>query len=724
MPKKIVKTALCCSLAAMLLAAPEVKAEDDLQAQEVKVTATRTERYLAEVPMSVGVVTAEDQQRNPQTSVAEMLANIPGVTVMDGSMPGAKRVKIRGESSERSLILIDGVKVSEQKSMSGAAILVDTSQIERIEVIKGPASVLYGTEAIGGVINIITKKGGPKPIGFSQQLTYDTSNNGFELQNAIFGSYNGFNYRFTASGKNTDDMWSGDGRIADSDYKTRSYSGQVGYTWDKGEVFLKADRYESDINIPVNTSSGDIKFGSYSGMSNRTDVTLDLPKWNRDTISGGFELRELNDYLAKIKINGFAQNMEKNFRNNVHVYNEAATAMGAMIVEVDQNIKTVNDQDSYGGSAQTEWTFGDHYVIAGLDYYLDKLDAKDLRLGGYTYIKSPISAGRYVYSDAASYRYKVEQQNIGAFIQDEWAFHEDWTATLGLRQTWVNSEIKKNNNPDLESHNDSSDRKTVGNLGLVYSGIEDVALRAMWSQGYRFPALNQLYLGTVHGSTSNTLPNPNLKPETSNNYEIGARINKGNLNVDVAAFYTDSKNYITTKKLNNAAEDSQFANMDKAKTYGLELATDYKIEELWNLTPYATVTWLHREYENKVALVDDGTSRFTTSKTGTSPIQGTFGLRWDQEVLEKTNLYTDAYVRWAAHAKTYDYDSDYEGDFVTTKDPGWATLNFTVGLYGGEEHKWNVSVALRNILDKTYREADNTLESAGFHAILSAGYEF
>ena len=709
---------------ASVAAAAEANGIGEVQTREIKVTATRTEKDLLEVPMSVGVVTGGDQAGNPQTNVAEMLARIPGVTVMDGGMPGGKRVMIRGESPMRSLLLINGIKVSEQKSMSGSAILLDSSQIERIEVIKGPASVLYGSEALGGVINIITKKGGDKPIGFSQEVVFDSSNDSWDLQSALYGSYNGFNYRFTASGINAHDLHGADDTVRNSRYKNRYYSGQVGYDWDKGNVFLRADRYESRINIPTNYASGVIRHGSNAGMNNLTAVSLDLPKWDRESVSGGFEVREINDYLAKIKLNGFAQNMEKQFRNSVDVHNWTTTPMGSMIVDVVQNIETINDQDSYGGSLQTEWNFGgNHYVVAGLDYNLDKLDAKDNRLGGYTYIQPPMGSPTMRPSAPAYYRYKVQQQTLGAFIQDDWTFLPGWTATLGLRETWVNSELQSNDNPNLANNGDKNDSKLVGNLGLVYSGIKDVALRASWSQGYRFPALNQLYLGTVHGQTGNTLPNPDLSPETSNSFEIGARVAKKSWNFDVAAFYTDSRDYITTQDLNDGSGDSIFANIDKSRTFGLELAVDYTFSD-WNLTPYASATWLNRRYENHITDINGNSVSYKTNRTGTPALQGVLGIRWQHELAKDLVLFTDAYSRVAAKAKSYSYDSTYSGDFQTTREGGWGTLNFTTGIEGKGDYKWHLTLSLRNLLNKNYTQASNTIEDPGFHAVIATGIQF
>lgn len=144
--------------AALTLCALAVQAEESVQTSEVTVTAGRVEQQLLEVPMAVTVVTNQEIQKSSARNVRRTLEDIPGVMVNNAGSQGLKRVSIRGEDTFRTLTLIDGQKISEQKSMSGASILIDPNSIERIEVIKGPASVLYGSDALGGVVNIITKK--------------------------------------------------------------------------------------------------------------------------------------------------------------------------------------------------------------------------------------------------------------------------------------------------------------------------------------------------------------------------------------------------------------------------------------------------------------------------------------------------------------------------------------------------------------------------------------
>jgi len=200
------KTAMTAVLGALVLvcsathaAADEKTGSHALKMPEMVITATRTERELQKVPSSISVVTEEDLNRSDATTLADALQDVPGIKVFDQSIPGAKRVRIRGESGARVLVLIDGQKIPEQKSMDGAALLIDPNRSRQIEVIKGPASVLYGSEAIGSVINIITKKGGARQVQAELSTTYDTSADGVNGYASVFSGVDRFSCRLSGS---------------------------------------------------------------------------------------------------------------------------------------------------------------------------------------------------------------------------------------------------------------------------------------------------------------------------------------------------------------------------------------------------------------------------------------------------------------------------------------------------------------------------------------------
>ncbi len=146
---------------------------------EMVVTATRTETFLSQVASSVTVVTAEEIEARQQTQVIEVLRSVPGLSVVQsGSTGGGVSIYMRGTHNKHTLVLIDGVEFRDASGVDASASLsnLTTDNIERIEVVRGVQSVLYGSDAIGGVINIITKKGQKKPHFYAsaEAGSYDT----------------------------------------------------------------------------------------------------------------------------------------------------------------------------------------------------------------------------------------------------------------------------------------------------------------------------------------------------------------------------------------------------------------------------------------------------------------------------------------------------------------------------------------------------------------------
>src|SRR5690606_33821117 len=126
-------------------------------------TATRTLMPLDRVGSSISVIDAAEIERRQYSFTRDALAALPGVMVsQSGPFGGTAYVRLRGARSEQTLVLIDGIKVNDPSSPSGAFDFntMDPQDIARIEVLKGPQSTLYGSDAIGGVVNIITRRGG------------------------------------------------------------------------------------------------------------------------------------------------------------------------------------------------------------------------------------------------------------------------------------------------------------------------------------------------------------------------------------------------------------------------------------------------------------------------------------------------------------------------------------------------------------------------------------
>ena len=124
-----------------LVAFGEIAAAQSIELDPVVVTSTRRDIRLREAPASISVVTRQEIERRGGSSVAELLRDVPGVQVDESSIPGLKRIRIRGEDARRSLVMIDGQETTDHTTY-GPPMLIDPALIERIEVVRGPQSVL------------------------------------------------------------------------------------------------------------------------------------------------------------------------------------------------------------------------------------------------------------------------------------------------------------------------------------------------------------------------------------------------------------------------------------------------------------------------------------------------------------------------------------------------------------------------------------------------------
>jgi len=729
----------------LVLAAGPIMAQDkpktddppqETTSREVVVTATRTEREVFDVPASVSVIDSKEIERRSKGTIAQLLQDIPGIQVTDGGVGGgSKRVAIRGEGPARVLVLIDGMKVSEQKSMDGSMIMIDPNNVERIEVIKGPASALYGSEAIGGVVNIITKKGGTSPVQGTQAFTWDGSNGALIPYTSIFGGANGFSYRVSGDYADAGDKVGGSGKIENSGYLQRNWSAYMDYALSKGKVGVGYDHYWVSNRVPVVKEEEEGTFTAIMGGNpvtvtgiQKATIATDLPDWQRDRYYAFLELEKLSDTLRKVKLSPFVQNTKKEFTNNIDVKFNGMRGTNEFHVDVVQNLAIFNDQVTYGANLQTDWTFGpSHYVIAGIDYIYDDLDATSKNANGRSHIYMVMPNGQTVNMQdkdtSYDYFYKGSQKTMAAYVQDEWSLHPDLTATVGLRWTSFNSELSDTNdvNPEhkIEARTDTGSN-LVYSAGLVFSGIQDFRLRALASTGYRYPLLNQMYVGTGMGSSGYCYPNPDLKPETSNNFEVGARYDANGLACDLGTFYTTAENYITIQRVGGQAGSPEytFGNVESSKTYGAELALSYRHEPT-DITPYLTGVWINRTFNR-------GGDIGETDRTGLPKWNGNLGVKYECGSASSLNFHADAYGRFTAGSEEDQIDESTRNSVL--RYPGWATLNFAFGVRkpfsADKKRSFFADINLNNVLNKAYIPAMSTLEDPGFHVVVRAGLNF
>jgi hemoglobin/transferrin/lactoferrin receptor protein len=262
---------------------------------------------------------------------------------------------------------------------------------------------------------------------------------------------------------------------------------------------------------------------------------------------------------------------------------------------------------------------------------------------------------------------------------------------------------------------DKSDGRLVTSAGLTYSGIENTTLRALYSEGYITPSLVQMFMVTTGGGQTIN-GNPDLDPETSRSFELGARYNTGDVIIDGTVFYTQARNYITTTPEGSSGEWT-YINANRATTFGLELAAEYTIPGT-AFTPYVSGAWMRREIEMQEAAFS-----WSTYNSNTPALSGRLGVRWEGEVANH-NAWADLYTRVGSGAKqtTWSASDGFETDSV----PAYATLNFAFGgSFGGDdEDRFRYAVNFNNILNKEYRSSLGELPGVGRSVEVSLRMKF
>lgn len=698
------KLAAVAVLAAFSGLALQVQAQETVELDEVKVTAGRVEQELMDVNMSVSVITQEEIRRSSARNVGELLEDIPGVRINNDGGQGMKRIKIRGEDAFRTLVMIDGQKVSEHKSMSGSPMLIDPSMIERIEVIKGPASVLYGSDAIGGAINIITKKGGTKPIEGEVSAGMNTSASGKNASGSIYGGIDGWKYRLSASIEDNDNLKTPKGEMENTYFTARSVSG-----------FLSYD-FTPDATVGASLDYYDLEFGSSD--VNTPGFAVDVPKWTRFKAAAFGEFKNITSSFVRLRTDIFYQKSKKDMTNTVPgvwTQGEVDTfkAMGfeeAFLNRVGVQAgnayvlqpHALNDMNQYGFSIQADWQIGDrNYLIAGYEISYDDLNAHSWNTG--TNVMPMMLTDK---------NYDGYQMTNAVYASMETLLSANLTLTYGARYTWVKTDMDSiNNKMGTKTSGEGSDGKIVFNAGVLWHGTDNLTLRASYAQGYRSPILQELYIDTSMGSTGTTYANPDLKPETSDNFEIGARWNSTGLSADLAIFYSTADDYIAT--LYNAQKRGyQYNNVAEAKTFGVELTSSVRIAET-GFEPYLTATWMRRQFQN-----GDG---FSTYDTATPEFMLRYGVRWSG-MYAGVGLRTDVFARSQSEIE-YDDGVQSAAGSNSYRLGGYTTLNLTAGVDFGPKRQYSFDLGLYNIFDKGYQEQTSIYEP-GRYFVAKLGARF
>ena len=319
---------LLSAISSIVLTSPLYAAE---QAPDIVVTATRTEISTAQVGSSISVLTAKEIEERQYSFTIDALRSLPGITVsQNGPFGGSASVRIRGAASDQTLVLIDGVVVNDPAS-PGAGFnfaTLDPNDIERIEVLRGPQSTLYGSQAIGGVVNIITKRAtGPFAVsGFVEAGSFNTLRSGV----TVAGKEGETDYRVSLSGISTNGISKADendGNIEEDGYRNYTIGANVGSNLTdilrvEGSLRYSDSRSEFDAGSGVGgdgdlvghtrelQTSGTVYLSAFEGLLENS-LTASHTMIDRDNETNGVRsfsttgLRTAFEYLGEVSMSNY-----------------------------------------------------------------------------------------------------------------------------------------------------------------------------------------------------------------------------------------------------------------------------------------------------------------------------------------------------------------------------------------------------------------------------------
>lgn len=364
--------------AAFAVALPSLAAAQEVTLPPIVITASRTAQTVDEALAAVTVITREDIERRPSQNVLELLRGTPGLTIINqGGAGKVSNVFLRGTESDHVLVLIDGVKIGGATSAGIPWTDLPAEQIERIEIVRGPRSVLYGSEAIGGVIQIFTRKGGGKlrpsvSVGYGSHDTYKATANlsgggerGWFNLRVNHAETNGFN---ACSGVAGTFLGCGTDEPDDDGYRNTSVQTRLGSRFGQtGEIDFSALRAEGKTEFDGTTLNGNDFIEQVLGAR---VAFSPLSSW-RTSLAAGFEHYERDYLLNGERIGSLLETTRRTLSwQNDLILSEAHTLiLGADYQndEVDGDTAyTVDSRDNIGVFVQYLGQFGRHSLqLAG-----------------------------------------------------------------------------------------------------------------------------------------------------------------------------------------------------------------------------------------------------------------------------------------------------------------------------------------------------------------------
>ncbi|MDY0184368.1 MAG: TonB-dependent receptor [Desulfuromonadaceae bacterium] len=645
---------------------------------DMVVTATRAQNPAFSTPVTISVINQEQLQEQNATTFTDMLDGVAGVT-LTGAGPWESTPTIRGMGANRVLVLFDGDR--ETNLWAGRSPLtpfLDSSSIERIEIVKGPASVLYGSDALGGVINVITKE-----VAFADgdqwQAEHHIGARYSSVDEGLMGNYtlnvggHGLGVRLSVGGQDHDKYkMGGTKKLQHSQFESKSLDLKTLYKINTQHT-VKAEFRIHDID----------DFG--------------VPQKDPAAPESRFTLFNTRSYkLGYIGENlGLVQRLETRLFH-VDQKRRFAGEFPNTAKKVSNRKENTIDTTATGGSVQLtfkpalsqQWTTGVEVVHETTD------SAETQQISSTTdgtlkklITFQPVPDGK--------------RDHFGLFAQNEITVTQRWNLTLGGRYDYFAANADNvtmaqtsyggggaNTEQALNVFSRETDQAATFSLGSLFALNNHLHLTTNLGTAFRAPDLFERY-STRGGGSQVIIGNPDLDAEYTYNADIGLKFLFARAKGYISVFYNRIDDYIDRE----LQDDSFLANIPTYRYVNVEDA------ELYGFDAEATFRLIpHLDLETAIAWVE-GKDRDTHDHLSSiAPLNGRIGLRYAAPLGDTM----DYYLR--AQANIYDRQRNVAAGENETA--GYATYDLHAGLNLGNLgvfEEVNLQLSAKNLLDRRYR---------------------
>lgn len=663
-----------------------------IELDEVIVSTSKTEDYIKNSPYSELLISAKEIESKPLQSFADIVKNQPGVSLLRDGVWGTE-ISIRGLNRENIVTLIDGSRILTATDIAARLSMVNLNDIERIEIIKGASSSIYGSGATGGIVNIITKS--PSlyntfSINGNVSAQYNSVNNLSSFNGLLYSGGSFWASKFAGSYRKADNIQTPLGELKNSQFEDYSFTGSLNV--------LPVTNQKLSVDYQL-FKANDVGIPGASVFPNNADVRYPFEK--RELISAGYEIQNISKMFYKLSAKYSYQFIARDVENIPHTV-QMVPGSGSTPARRVSVLKITPGADHksnnillQGNLLLADW----NNLIIGMDYWDRKYEGHREK---YQKIEVLDSTGQVVNTTNKVIGEKPlpnsSYSSLGVFAQDGMNLLKDkLDLNLGARYDYINITGEKTFNPEYEIVNGNLNNNPTGqqiiwndvksnnssfssNLGLKYSLSPMINITIGFAYSFRSPSLEERFQFIDQGSLVR-IGNPNLKPEEGKSADFGFRLYADNLKIITSIYYNYFNNLVSEVRGTFEGRNATFkTNIGEARIYGFDLSSEYNfINDYVFYTAFAYTKG------------DDVTSGGNLPEI--PPLNGTVGIKFNLFDFANADVSSTLFAE--------------QGDVASgeLKTPGYAIFNFVLSSMPIDftSVKIKVFAGVENLFDKSYR---------------------